>query len=445
VGVRGLLRELGWGLLRVGVYSNLVEKHGRNAAGEGQEHMQVEMLRSLELFAGAGGLVLGTELAGFKSVAAVEWDRWAAETLAENKGRGYPLVRDLRVICGDVRSVDYDQFPSDLDLLSGGPPCQPFSIGGKHRAYNDDRDMFSAFAEALAKLKPRAFIIENVKGLTRSTFANYLAYIEHRVSLPEIAPKPGEVWPEHLKRLEQEKSSHGDKGVEYVTFRHLYNAADLGAAQKRERVFIVGFRKDQSVQWHHPAETHSQDELLYSQWISGEYWDRHEVSKKSRGEAPSRLKGRLDALRGRNFRSDLLPWRTVRDALQGLPEPDAKGRETPGVLNHSLQPGARSYVGHTGSPIDWPSKALKAGDHGVPGGENMMVLPDGSVRYFTVREAARLQGFPDGYVFHGAWSETMRQLGNAVPVMLAQAVASSVVQKLLEADFQKVARVSRLH
>jgi DNA (cytosine-5)-methyltransferase 1 len=113
--------------------------------------------------------------------------------------------------------------------------------------------------------------------------------------------------------------------------------------------------------------------------------------------------------------------------------------ETTGVLNHRLQPGARSYVGHTGSPIDWPSKALKAGDHGVPGGENMVVLPNGAVRYFTVREAARLQGFPDGYILHGAWSETMRQLGNAVPVMLAQAVAASVAQKLLEADLRKLA------
>jgi DNA (cytosine-5)-methyltransferase 1 len=403
------------------------------------------MLQSLELFAGAGGLVLGTELAGFKSVAAVEWDRWAAETLAENKSRGFPLLRDLQVICGDVRSVNYSELPDNLDLVSGGPPCQPFSIGGKHKAYDDDRDMFSAFAEALSRLKPRAFIIENVKGLTRSTFANYLAYIEHRVSMPELSPKPGEIWPEHLKRLEQEKSSIGDKGVRYTVFRHLYNAADLGAAQKRERVFIVGFRADQSVHWSFPHDTHSQEELLYSQWISGEYWDRHKISTKERGEVPSRLKGRLDVLRGRNLRGGLQPWRTVRDALQGLPEPDPRGRETIGILNHRLQAGARSYVGHTGSPIDWPSKALKAGDHGVPGGENMMVLPNGSVRYFTVREAARLQGFPDGYVFHGAWSETMRQLGNAVPVMLAQAVASSVAQKLVEADLQKLAGTAALH
>lgn len=150
-------------------------------------------------------------------------------------------------------------------------------------------------------------------------------------------------------------------------------------------------------------------------------------------------------MRGQNFSDGLQAWRTVRDALVGLPQPSSNGSETNGIHNHRLQPGARAYVGHTGSPIDWPSKALKAGDHGVPGGENMMVLPDGSMRYFTVREAARIQGFPDGYIFHGAWSETMRQLGNAVPVMLAQAVASSVAQKLLEADLAVLAKRGVLH
>ena len=403
------------------------------------------MLHSLELFAGAGGLVLGTELAGFKSVAAVERDKWAAETLEENKARGFPLFKDLRVICGDVRTLDYSEFPLHLDLVSGGPPCQPFSIGGKHRAFNDDRDMFSAFADVIAHLKPRAFIIENVKGLTRASFANYLAYIEHRVSMPELSQRPGETWPDHLKRLEEEKSSLGHRGVRYTTFRQLFNAANHGAAQKRERVFIVGFRQDQDAHWSFPDATHSQDELLYSQWISGEYWDRHRIAKKDRGEVPARLNAKIASLRSRNFSEGLQPWRTVRDALQGLPAPQTDGRETKGIRNHQLQPGARAYVGHTGSPIDQPSKALKAGDHGVPGGENMMVLPDGSVRYFTVREAARIQGFPDGYIFHGAWSETMRQLGNAVPVMLAQAIAASVAQKLLESDLSALARKIGLH
>jgi DNA (cytosine-5)-methyltransferase 1 len=109
-----------------------------------------------------------------------------------------------------------------------------------------------------------------------------------------------------------------------------------------------------------------------------------------------------------------LPWITIRDALDGLGEPN-------GRHNHVLQIGARVYPGHTGSPLDLPAKALKAGDHGVPGGENMMVRDDGSVRYFTTREAARLVGLPDDYEFPRSWTESMRQLGNAVPAPLGAA------------------------
>ncbi len=402
------------------------------------------MLTSVELFAGAGGLALGTGLAGFHAVAAVERDRWAAETLEENKARGFPLVKDLRIIRGDVRALDYGALPREVDLVSGGPPCQPFSIGGKHRGFNDDRDMFSAFADVVANLKPRAFIIENVRGLTRAGFANYLAYIEHRMSMPELFQKPGETWREHLRRLERERTSTAS-GLRYNLARQLFNAADHGAPQRRERVFIVGFRSDQDVRWSFPEATHGQDALLHSQWISGEYWDRHGIAARARGAVPERLIRKVASLRGRNVPDGRLPWLTVRDALQGLPEPRPDGRETGGFSNHRHQAGARSYAGHTGSPVDLPSKALKAGDHGVPGGENMMVRPDGSVRYFTVREAARIQSFPDGYVFHGSWSETMRQLGNAVPVRLAQAVASSVAEKLLEADMAALARRRRLN
>src|SRR4029079_17841010 len=122
-------------------------------------------------------------------------------------------------------------------------------------------------------------------------------------------------------------------------------------------------------------------------------------------------------------------WRTVRDAIGDLPDPETTSlRKLP--QGHQYQPGARAYVGHTGSALDEPAKALKAGDHGVPGGENMLRRPDGSVRYFTVRESARLQTLPDDFLFHGSWTETMRQLGNAVLVELALTVANSVRQQL---------------
>jgi len=97
------------------------------------------------------------------------------------------------------------------------------------------------------------------------------------------------------------------------------------------------------------------------------------------------------------------------------------------------QPNAKSYAGHTGSALDKPSKALKAGVHGVPGGENMMAFQDGSVRYYSIREAARIQTFPDDYAITGAWGEAMRQLGNAVPVCVGEAIAKKIAKHLLVA------------
>jgi DNA (cytosine-5)-methyltransferase 1 len=124
------------------------------------------------------------------------------------------------------------------------------------------------------------------------------------------------------------------------------------------------------------------------------------------------------------------PWQTVRDAISDLPDPEHDAGASRLISNHRFQAGARSYAGHTGSPLDEPAKTLKAGVHGVPGGENMLARPDGSVRYFTVRESARLQTFPDTFVFHGSWTETMRQLGNAVPVRLAEVIGRGVAHKL---------------
>lgn len=116
----------------------------------------------------------------------------------------------------------------------------------------------------------------------------------------------------------------------------------------------------------------------------------------------------------------------MRDAISGLGNPGP----TSVWENHRAQPGAKSYPGHTGSPLDEPSKALKAGDHGVPGGENMLRRSDGSVRYYSVREAAKIQTFPDDWFFPVSWSESMRQLGNAVPVDLARVIALSVGNKI---------------
>ena len=406
-------------------------------------------LTSIELFAGAGGLAMGATLAGFSSRGVVEWDRWACDTVRQNQSRGYPLVADWPLYEGDVRHWirDFDTNELEggqLDLLAGGPPCQPFSMGGKHQAFRDSRDMFPATVDIVRRLKPRAFIVENVKGLTRASFSNYFSYIRGQLEFPEVARKADESWVDHSHRIQAFKTSgrQSGSGLNYRLEVTLVNAANFGVPQRRERVFLVGYRSDIDARWSFPSESHSLDALLFDQWVSGEYWERHRVALKYRPAPPPALSGAIDRMRGLGLLPTRAAWRTVRDALHDLPEPREDGGGM--ALNHRLQPGARTYPGHTGSPLDLPAKTLKAGGHGVPGGENMLVRADSSVRYFSVRESARLQTFPDGYELHGSWSEAMRQLGNAVPVALGKVVASSVASHLLMADHRRIAAQSDL-
>jgi DNA (cytosine-5)-methyltransferase 1 len=380
-------------------------------------------MRSIELFAGAGGLGLGLHDAGFKPAAVVEWDDYCVDTIRENQRLGMRAVKGWKVTHGDVRDVDFRVFEGKVGLVSGGPPCQPFSMGGKHAAYDDHRDMFPQAIRAVRQARPKVFIFENVKGLTRVSFRNYFEYIRLQLEHPEIIKGDDESWQDHLSRLEQHHTSGSREGLNYRVVTQLLNSANYGIPQKRERVFFVGIREDLGKAFHFPHETHSRESLLWDQ-VMGEYWDRHRVAKKDRPEVVG--SERLS----RMTMPDELPWRTVADALIGLPDPTKAIPSDIIVHNHRYQPGARSYPGHTGSPLHEPAKTLKAGVHGVPGGENMLRRPDGSVRYFTVRESARLQTFPDDYVFHGSWTETMRQLGNAVPVELAAVVGRSVAQQI---------------
>lgn len=395
-------------------------------------------MESIELFTGGGGLALGTHRAGFKHRALMEWNGDACDTLRRNVERSraglissMPPIDHWDVYQADIRKMIDDNFfgrfeGGTLDLLAGGVPCQPFSLGGKHNAHADSRDMFPDFVEVVRRVRPRAFIAENVKGLLRQSFSSYFQYILLRLTYPDVTAKPDEDWRDHLHRLEEIKTAGVSAGLQYNVMFELLNAADYGVPQTRERVFIVGFRSDLGIEWHFPNPTHSREALAYEQFVAGTYWERHGIKRPNKlppwcGERMIRAMRSADA-------PSLSPWLTVRDALVGLPEPSAG--DTLFNHNHILREGAKAYPGHTGSPIDLPSKTLKAGVHGVPGGENMMVKTDGSLRYFSVREAARIQTFPDDWVFEGAWSEAMRQLGNAVPVKLAEVVATSVGAKL---------------
>jgi DNA (cytosine-5)-methyltransferase 1 len=280
-------------------------------------------MKSLEIFSGMGGLALGLERAGFRHIKFIEFNKHACATLRQNFSP--ELVYE-----GDVRDFDFNSVGA-IDLIAGGPPCQPFSLGGKAHAQDDARDMLPYAIRAVEKLNPKAFIFENVKGLLRPAFANYFRSIISAF-----------------------------KKLGYNVAYDLVNAADYGVPQKRERVIIVGIRKDIGKKWKFPAPTHG---------------------------------------------AERKPWRTVREVI-GTPQPEKTK--------------AKTYPGHTGSRLDAPAKTIKAGVHGVPGGENMIVLDNGATRYLTTDEAKAIQTFPANFKIAGSWGEAMRQIGNAVPVLLAE-------------------------
>ena len=232
------------------------------------------MLNSVELFVGAGGLGMGLELVPVPAQGRLGTGSLVLRHHSREPGRSNPLVSGWPLHECDVRQFDYGSLAGGIDLVSGGPPCQPFSMGGKHGGCLDHRDMFPSTVDVVRRLSPRAFMVENVRGLTRPAFTNYFQYVLLQFEFPEIMARADETWGEHLARLEKEKTSGRRSGLTYDVVHRVLNAADFGIPQKRERVFIVGFRGDLEVDWSFPDKTHSHDALRVSQWITGEYWDR---------------------------------------------------------------------------------------------------------------------------------------------------------------------------
>lgn len=386
--------------------------------------LEEDVPTSLELFAGGGGLALGLHRAGFAHAALVESDAKACATLTRNAERwAIGVSRDAawsadRVYHEDVREFLKSQhMPTHVDLLTGGPPCQPFSLGGVHAGTADERNMFPAALAFVRETLPKLVIFENVPGVTRPSFAPYFEYVEDQLRWPNCAPRSHETWQEHRARVRQHAT--GGLRPSYWVRRQVINSADLGVPQTRKRVFLMAVRADLAHGPPPPLDpTHSEAALVYAQWVEGTYWDERGLPQPTR---PDNLSDEgLLRLKLRGI-PDTEPWVTVRDAIAGLPEP-INGVAADRVLNHVGIPRARSYAGHTGSAIDWPSKTIKAGVHGVCGGEAMIRFPDGSLRYLTVREAARIQSFPDDYEFVGARSHAMRHIGNAVAVQVGAAV-----------------------
>lgn len=380
-------------------------------------------MKAVELFTGAGGLAISLTKLGVAHKTLIEWDGNCCNTIRYNLEYINNGDKDIQVFEGDAKTYNYNTIKETIDIVAGGPPCQPFSLGGKHKGYNDTRDMFPEAVRAIRSLKPKAFIFENVKGLTRKVFSNYLEYILLQLTYPEIQKKNNEDWTSHRSRLEKFHTNGSDKLLEYKVMFRVLNAADYGVPQKRERVFFVGFRSDLGVNWTFPEATHSNESLLKSKWITKEYWQKYNIDPNNESK-PSDLQ--LEKILSNLFVDEKKPWKTVRDAIYDLPEPKIPND----IPNHGYRGEAKQYAGHTGSVLDEPAKTIKAGVHGVPGGENMLVLPNGEIRYFTAREAARIQTFPDNYIFTGSWTEIMRQIGNAVPVELGKIIADSVIKAL---------------
>ena len=378
-------------------------------------------MRSVELFAGCGGLALGMARAGFEHDLVVECDNDSVTTLDENKKRQIKHVRDWNIEHIDAREIDYSELDS-AELLSGGPPCQPFSIGGKHLGPRDRRNMWPEAIRAVREIRPKAFIFENVRGLFRPDFANYLDYITLQLTYPDCKPRYDEAWKTHLSRLRQHAKRDGGKKAQYRVLSRAINAADYGAPQKRYRAIFIGVGTKFGDDWSFPEPTHSQGALAWSKHVTGEYWKRHGVRRIVEPASESEAVALKNVL-GAKQNPFELPWVTVRDAISDLPP--ATKREK--ISGHWQHPGACAYLNHTGSCYDEPAKALKAGDHGVPGGENMLADKKGRVRYFTIREMARLQGFPDEFTIHGSWKAATRQLGNALPTTVGEHVGKSVL------------------
>jgi DNA (cytosine-5)-methyltransferase 1 len=396
------------------------------------------------LFTGGGGLAMAMHNAGFRHLVAVELDKGACATLRANVAKPFDsdaaqasdLDSPWPLIEGDIRQVDFTPWVGKTDVVAGGVPCQPWSLGGVHKGYDDDRNLWPELFRVVRETRPRAVIAENVKGLLRPSFKPYYDYVLNELRAPFEQRVDGEDWRDHDKRLRKALPKDAvDPAERYDVEYLLVNAADYGVPQMRWRVFVVAFRCDLGLAdclrgWTPHAPPYSEVALLRAQ-ADGSYWDEHKVAKRHRYTPEVLCDGRDDG-------EGTWRWRTLRDALKGnadrgerkLPEPIGDYVEHPDFVHHTGWPGAREYPGHTPNMLDRPAKTVKAGVHGVPGGETVLRRPDGSIRYLPVREVARVMTFPDTWRLEGPRGEQMRQLGNAVPVRLGEAIAQFVATTL---------------
>jgi len=314
----------------------------------------------MDLFAGIGGFRLGFEQAGFKTIYSNDFDKWCKVSFDSYFGKG---ALDLR----DITTIDPQELP-DVDVITGGFPCQPFSKIGKLHGFSDPRGtLFFYILEILKAKRPKAFVLENVKNLIRHDDGNTYKVIM-----------------EHLRY---------DLG--YTVYDQVLNTRDYGLPQDRKRIYIVGFRDELPFKFPEPIELKLRVKDVLEK---GEVHDYYHLSQKYM-DGLEKHKQR-HAAKGHGFGYKILDPEGISTALVV----GNMGRERNLIQDIPKPEGA---VNRIGGPLN------KRG-----------------VRKITIRESARLQGFPDNYKFDIPITQAYKQLGNAVSVPVAEAVAKEVKQTL---------------
>ena len=374
----------------------------------------------ISLFTGAGGLDIGLERAGFATLACAEKDRHALETLRlnhERAGRCVAYFEDVTAITGEDILTEVGLAVGELDLLSGGPPCQPFSTAGARQSIVDPRgSLFGRYLELVGEMRPRFFLLENVRGLI-SAALRHRPLARRGPDSPELEPdeRLGSLLNEALLPAIQER-------LGYQVSYGLANAADYGTPQLRERVIFIASR------------------------------DRELGDGPGFGDPLTSL---MPPTHGGVHSYGLPPRRTLRDALDGLNErppvfvsysPERRrvfdlvpsganwrhirDHHGPEMLQRVMGGAYESDGGRVGfwRRLSWdrPSPTLPASPVQKSTG---LCHPD-ETRPLSVREYARIQQFPDDYEFAGPIASKYRQIGNAVPVGLAEAAGQAVIRLL---------------
>ena len=246
-------------------------------------------MKSLEIFSGAGGLAQGLKLAGFEHQALIEWNKDAYRSLRHN-------FSPSTVLEIDIQDFDYTAYKG-IDILAGGPPCQPFSLGGKHKGSEDTRNMFPHAIRGIRELAPKAFIFENVKGLLRPSFSSYFDYILLQLAYPQIPKIKQETWNSHFTRLEKIHTKDSYQGLKYNVTYKLVNAANYGIPQKRERVIIVGIEDSLNRKFSFPQKTHSLNKLLWDKFVTQDYWNRFKIPRSQQELANSKIQKKVERLK----------------------------------------------------------------------------------------------------------------------------------------------------